>query len=115
MRQPRDLGPGAAAMSTTGTPTRRIDEIIIGKRFRRDMGDIAAFGARIKKLVRLVQPIAINPNNELMGGARRLAACKLLGWTHVPVHVVDLDQIIDGEFAENVDRKDFTPSELVAI
>jgi hypothetical protein len=33
----------------------------------------------------------------------------------VPVHVVDIDGIARGELAENAMRKDFTPSEMVAI
>jgi hypothetical protein len=33
----------------------------------------------------------------------------------VPVHVVDIDGIARGELAENACRKDFTPSEMVAI
>jgi hypothetical protein len=39
----------------------------------------------------------------------------LLGWRTVSVHVVDLENVIEGELAENVHRKDFLPSELWAI
>ena len=35
--------------------------------------------------------------------------------TTIPVTVVDLDAVVRGEFAENAVRKDFTPSEAVAI
>ena len=42
-------------------------------------------------------------------------AFKYLGRTEIPVHVVDLDEIVRGEFAENVHRKSFLPSELDAI
>jgi hypothetical protein len=51
----------------------------------------------------------------LIWGERRFLAAKLLGWTEIPVNVVDLDSVVRGEFAENACRKDFTPSELVAI
>jgi N6-adenosine-specific RNA methylase IME4 len=44
-----------------------------------------------------------------------LKACKLLRWQNVPVRVVDLKRIIDGEHAENAHRKDFLPSEVKAI
>jgi ParB family chromosome partitioning protein len=44
-----------------------------------------------------------------------LKACQLLGWTEVPVTFVDIDQIARGEIAENGQRKNFTPSEVVAI
>jgi N6-adenosine-specific RNA methylase IME4 len=33
----------------------------------------------------------------------------------VPVHIVDLEQIVRGEFAENAHRKDFLPSEIASI
>ncbi len=46
---------------------------------------------------------------------RRLKACQLLGWTEIPVRIVDLEAIVRGEFAENAIRKDFLPSEAVAI
>jgi hypothetical protein len=45
----------------------------------------------------------------------RLAAAKLLGWSETPVTVVDLDSVARREFAENVHRKNFAPSELVVI
>ena len=63
----------------------------------------------------LMHPIVIRPDGTLIAGERRLAACKLLGWSEVPVNVVDLDSVVRGEFAENCDRKDFTLSEAVAI
>jgi hypothetical protein len=52
---------------------------------------------------------------ELIAGQRRLEAVKQLGWTEVAVHVVDLDEIVRGEFAENQFRKDLTRTEQVAI
>jgi ParB/RepB/Spo0J family partition protein len=93
----------------------RIDQITVGPRHRRDMGDIEGFARRIADVGGLLNPITIQPDNTLIAGERRLLAAKLLGWTEIPVHVVDLDDVVSGEFAENVDRKDFTPSELVAI
>jgi N6-adenosine-specific RNA methylase IME4 len=57
----------------------------------------------------------VRPDGLLIAGERRLVACRQLGWTEVPVHVLDLDDVIRGEFAENACRKDFDPSELVAI
>ena len=44
-----------------------------------------------------------------------MKACTQLGWSHVPVTVIDLDKVVLGELAENIGRKDFTPSEVVAI
>src|SRR5262245_14705515 len=95
-------------------PTRRIDEIIIGKRHRRDLGDISALAANIDQ-VSLLQPIGVRPDGRLIWGERRLRAAQRLGWTDIPVRVVDLDNIALGEWAENTFRKDFTLSEAVAI
>jgi N6-adenosine-specific RNA methylase IME4 len=94
--------------------TRPINDIIVGERHRKDLGDIAGFAARIGK-DGLLNPITIKPDGRLIAGERRLRAVKLLGWSEIPVHVVDTGTVVSGEFAENVDRKDFTLSELVAI
>ena len=104
--------------STKKKPTRRhamdIADIRIGKRHRRDLGDIAALAENIRA-VGLLHPIVVQPDGKLIAGARRLAAGKKLGWTEIAVTVVNLDDVIRGELAENTARKDFTPSELVAI
>lgn len=63
-----------------------------------------------------MQPIGITGENELVFGERRLAACRdLLGWVEIPVRVVRVSSIAAGEYAENEMRKEFTPSERVAI
>ena len=94
--------------------TVRIANIDVGIRHRRDLGDIEGLAASIAD-VGLLHPVVININNKLIAGARRLKACGQLGWSSVPVHVVDIDAIARGELAENEHRKNFTPSELVAI
>jgi ParB-like chromosome segregation protein Spo0J len=93
--------------------TRPIDEIIVGERFRRDMGNLSGLAASMEKM--LLHPIVIRPDGTLIAGERRLRAAKLLGWSDIPVRVVDLDEIARGEYAENTYRKDFTLSEAVAI
>ena len=40
---------------------------------------------------------------------------EILGWKTVPVIVLEVSSIVEGEHAENEIRKDFTPSERVAI
>src|SRR5450755_3299210 len=94
--------------------TRKITEIKIGTRYRKDMGDIQAFADNIKA-VGLLHPVVINKNDELIAGERRIRAYKLLGETEIAVTVVDLDEIVRGEFSENEKRKAFTPSEAVKI
>ena len=78
------------------------------------MGDIASLAASMAELG-LLQSIVIRPDGRLIAGERRRRAAKLLGWTTIPVLVVDLDAVVRGEFAENAHRKDFTLSEAVAI
>jgi ParB-like chromosome segregation protein Spo0J len=94
--------------------TMPIDQIIIGKRHRKDMGDIAWLAGSIEDLG-LLHPPVVRSDGTLIVGERRLGACKLLGWTEIPVRVIDIDSIVLGEVAENRYRKDFTPSEMVAI
>jgi ParB/RepB/Spo0J family partition protein len=91
-----------------------LDQIVVGDRHRRDLGDVAGLAASMAELG-LLQPIVVRPDGLLIAGERRLAAAKALGWDTIPVNVVDLDSIVRGEFAENSCRKDFTLSEAVAI
>jgi ParB-like chromosome segregation protein Spo0J len=93
---------------------QHVSEIIVGTRHRKDMGDIRALATSIRE-VGLLHPIVIRPDGTLIAGARRLAAVQELDWRRIPVRVVDVDSIALGEAAENLQRKDFTPSELVAI
>jgi N6-adenosine-specific RNA methylase IME4/ParB-like chromosome segregation protein Spo0J len=92
----------------------RIADIIVGERHRKDMGDIEGLAASIGELG-LLQEIGIRPDGLLIWGERRLHAAKLLGWTEIPVNVLDLDAVVRGEFAENAFHKPFTLSEAVAI
>jgi hypothetical protein len=91
-----------------------LSEIRIGKRYRREMGDIGGLAASMEELG-LLQPIVVTPDGTLIAGERRLRAALRLGWTHISISVVDIDAIVRGEFAENAHRKDFTLSETVAI
>jgi ParB family transcriptional regulator, chromosome partitioning protein len=93
---------------------RRIDEIVIGGCHRGEMGDIGALAASIRDDTRL-QPIVIRSAGALISGARRSQAAKLLGLTKVSFTTNDRVDPTRGEFAENVHRKSFTPSELVVI
>ena len=62
-----------------------------------------------------MHPVVIRRDRTLIAGARRVAAGKMLGWKTIPVTVIDLDDVLRGEFAENAHRKTFTLSEAVAI
>ena len=63
----------------------------------------------------LLHPIVTDPAGKLIAGFRRLAACTTLGWPDIPVTVIDLDQIVRGEFAENAYRKSLLPTEIYSI
>ena len=91
-----------------------LQRIRVGRRFRKALGDLRALAESIED-VGLLHPVVVTPQGRLIAGRRRLEAVKLLGWRTVPVHVVDLENVIEGELAENVHRKDFLPSELWAV
>ncbi|MGJ5814494.1 MT-A70 family methyltransferase [Paludibaculum fermentans] len=96
------------------TPVRSIDAIDVGLRYRQDLGDLRSLAQSIGE-VGLLHPIVITPEGRLIAGQRRVEACRQLGWTEVPVTVVDLLQAARGEAHENFVRKDLLPSEIVAL
>jgi N6-adenosine-specific RNA methylase IME4 len=98
----------------TARATLPLASIRVGKRHRRDMGDIAGL-ARTMAELGLLQPIGIRPDNKLIWGERRLRAAEMLGWTDIPVTVIDLKAVVRGEYVENTYHKPFTLSEAVAI
>jgi ParB family chromosome partitioning protein len=91
-----------------------VSEIRVGRRVRRDMGNLKALASSIGD-IGLLQPAVVSTEGKLVAGERRLEACKMLGWHSVPVHSVDLEALLMGEAAENLIRKDFLPSELIAL
>src|SRR3984893_17287937 len=91
-----------------------IDQIQVGFRYRKDLGDLRGLAESIRE-VGLLHPVVVTPEGRLIAGQRRLEACRLLGWGDVPVTVVDLNQAARGEAHENFVRKDLLPSEIVAL
>ena len=92
----------------------RIEEIQVGFRYRKDLGDVRALAQSIEE-VGLLHPVVVTPEGRLIAGQRRLEACRKLGWAEIPVTVVDLLQAARGEAHENFARKDLLPSEIVAL
>lgn len=90
------------------------DNVIIGERHRRDLGDIHKLAESMGS-IGLLHPIVVTPDNRLIAGERRLMAAIQLEWKTIPVRALDIESIVLGEYAENELRKDFTPSERVAI
>src|SRR5580704_15223137 len=91
-----------------------IEQIQIGYRYRKDLGDLRALSESIAE-VGLLHPVVVTPEGRLIAGQRRLEACRSLGWADVPVTIVDLLQAARGEAHENFIRKDLLPSEIVAL
>ena len=89
--------------------------VIVGDRYRRDPGDLAAMADSIRE-VGLLHPIVVTSDDRLVCGERRLRACRdLLGWEEIPARVVDDCPPDAGEFHENEARKDLAPSERVKL
>src|ERR1700730_17180018 len=91
-----------------------IDQIQVGFRYRKDLGDLRGLAESIAE-VGLLHPVVVTPEGRLVAGQRRLEACRQLGWQEVPVTVVDLLQAARGEAHENFVRKELLPSEIVAL
>jgi ParB family chromosome partitioning protein len=62
--------------------------IRVGKRFRKDLGDLEIL-ARSIKAIGLLHPIVVDRDGNLIAGLRRLRACKALGWGSIPVTVAE--------------------------
>src|ERR1019366_7241713 len=92
----------------------KIDQIDVGFRYRKDLGDLRSLSESIAE-VGLLHPVVVTPEGRLIAGQRRLAACRSMGWEGVSVTVVDLYQAASGEAHENLVRKDLLPSEIVAL
>jgi N6-adenosine-specific RNA methylase IME4 len=73
---------------TTGSRLVRIDEL----RAPQARGSVDDLVESIRE-VGLLHPITVSSDLRLIAGARRLAACRELGWSHLPVVVLDLDKL----------------------
>jgi 16S rRNA G966 N2-methylase RsmD len=91
-----------------------IDQIHIGPRYRKDLGDIKGLSKDIQENG-LLQPVTVDESYTLICGYRRIEACKLIDITEIPIHVLNLEDIRSGELSENTMRKNFTFSEIVEI
>jgi ParB-like chromosome segregation protein Spo0J len=105
----------SADVASTGLKNIPVGDIKIGKRHRKDFGDLQELANSITA-EGLLQPIGITKGKELVFGQRRLKAFKdVLKRTTIPAVTVDVSSIVAGEYTENALRKDFTISERVAI
>lgn len=95
-----------------------IHDIIVGDRYRKDLGDLEPLKKSISE-IGLLHPVIVDGDMRLLAGARRLEACKQLGMLTIPVVVAaslsDLRKRVMAEKDENVCREPFKPSEMVAL
>lgn len=94
-----------------------IDAIQVGKRVRQDLGDIAGLAESMEE-VGLLQPVAVakvKGEYVLVAGHRRLRAAWKAGWERVPAFLVDLNDVLLGEYHENAFRKNLLPTEMVEL
>lgn len=101
-----------------------IHNIFVEGRHRKDLGDIESLADSIERSG-LLHPIVVTEQHQLIAGERRLAAYKYLhersgnGYEMIPAHIVnnltDALSLLIAERDENTCRKDFAPSEAVAI
>jgi ParB family transcriptional regulator, chromosome partitioning protein len=92
----------------------RVSEIKVKKRIRTHLRDLQPLKDSINHLG-LLHPILIDPDYNLISGARRLEAVKQLGWELIDVRLLDIkDQktklLI--ELEENVTRVNFSEEEI---
>jgi N6-adenosine-specific RNA methylase IME4 len=96
-------------------PKIPINSIKVENRFRKHLGQLNPLMDSIQDLG-LLHPIVVNSDYRLIAGARRLEACRRLGWIEIPSVVVNLNELeLRAEYDENVVRENFLPSEAVAI
>lgn len=91
-----------------------IDQIIIRKRVRKNLGDLSSLMESLRRHG-LLNPVLINNRNELVAGHRRTEAARRLGWTTIEARIVDdrdEGDLVEMEIEENTQRKSLTPDEL---
>jgi hypothetical protein len=92
----------------------KISDIKIGNRLRKDVGDVSSLAASIAR-DGLYHPIGIDEDNNLIFGFRRIKAYEFLGRTEIPCTSVYIKNALQAEYDENVERKNFTITEIADI
>jgi hypothetical protein len=95
-----------------------LKDIKVFEQVRRDFGDIRELADSIAARG-LLHPLVVTTEHRLVCGERRLRALRLLGRATAPVHVVDnltdALAVLRAQRDENCCRKNYSPSEAVAI
>jgi len=93
----------------------KISDIIVGRRIRKEYGDLKALAASIQRYT-LLHPICIDKTNHLITGERRLKAHIELGRKEIEVkYLEDLSELErkEIELEENIQRESLTWQEEV--
>jgi ParB family chromosome partitioning protein len=91
-----------------------VNEIIVRKRIRKDLGDIDSLADSLKRFGQ-ISPIVISKKNILIAGGRRLEAAKQLGWRTINAVISETSGEIgrlELEVEENTQRRDFSMEEV---
>ena len=92
----------------------KIDDMIIKKRIRKNIGDLQPLMDSMSRFGQL-NSIVLNSKMQLIAGNRRLEAAKRLGWKYINAIILDVNNkadILEMEIEENIQRKDFTADEI---
>jgi ParB family chromosome partitioning protein len=93
----------------------KLQDIKIGSRFRKDLGDIGPLVESIKRQG-LLHPIVITEENELVCGRRRIEAYQKLNLQEIEANLLSFTNqnanLDEAEADENTVRKNFTNSEI---
>lgn len=99
------------------TQILNISNIVVSSRIRKDTGGIDDLATDIKEHG-LINPVSVmdcgDGSFQLIAGLRRLKACKSLGHTEIRTSVLSpiaADELLKMEYAENVQRLDFSIAE----
>jgi ParB family chromosome partitioning protein len=102
-------------MAGRGIPVQvPLNEIIVKKRVRKEMGNIVALADSMKRYGQM-SPILLNNHNQLIAGGRRLEAARYLGWRTINAVVMDTSgelPMLEYEVEENLQRQNFTEDEM---
>lgn len=108
----------AVALKHGNSTPVAVDQIKVGDRYRKNLGDLEPLKRSISE-IGLLHPVVIDADHRLLVGGRRLEACKQLGMLTIPAvtaaSLSELRQRVMAESDENVCREPFKPSEMVAL
>ncbi len=118
LHAPEEMEQAAASLPTNDIAADRIDPNPWQPRSVLGDADLAELADSLREHG-LVQPIVVRARGDryqLIAGQRRLAAARRLGWGHVPVRVLDVDdrQMSEIAIVENLQRRDLDPLEKAA-